>query len=639
MRKYLIFASLILSLAFVVGCSKDDDSSNDNQNTGGTISGNVSGSLGGSYSVPSDLIVPTGTTLTLQPGTKLAFNPGIKMHVYGKLISIADSINPTVFTSTLAIPTRGSWGGLVFHPASDTSILKYTHLFYGSKFTSDLDTITTAGGVFKGLVSVDNANVKIERCVFFQSGYDGVDVQNNGFAKVMNCTFYDVAMNGIRVRLGGRVELNNSTLTDGDDAGLRKSLPGGGTITGSYNNVWNNRDRYVDEQAGFSPLPGDTSLNPNFADAENRNFHLTPRSFIIDKGNPDVAYNDPDHTRNDQGAYYYHQTPRELFGELPDTLTGTYGIVSDIWISAGQVCYMNPGTKLNFMGLYALNVEGILNANGTAAQPVTFTSGKSEKARGDWQSIYFNGVAASGGSMNHVVIEYASNYLLSSSIGTASVTFNSAAITVSYLTVREALMDGIKLVNGAQTSITNCTIDGFGENGLICDLNVSSTIRGLKVMNGLGHGVYVSRNSSPVISNALITDCGVCGIKVEQLCGPVFSFVTIADNVYHGISVSSNCYPTITNSVLARNGLYCMQTTISSLANHTYNLLWRDAVNTSLLMVNIENTRITAIPLDATERTGDPIFLDGYRLSASSPGHNAASDGSDMGAYGGQGLF
>ena len=56
---------------------------------------------------------------------------------------------------------------------------------------------------------------------------------------------------------------------------------------------------------------GNIDANPLFADLDSGDFHLTANSFCIDAGDPDYSP-DPDGTRADMGAFYFHQRDIEV---------------------------------------------------------------------------------------------------------------------------------------------------------------------------------------------------------------------------------------------------------------------------------------------------------------------------------------
>jgi len=103
------------------------------------------------------------------------------------------------------------------------------------------------------------------------------------------------------------------------------------TIDVSYSNFCE-QEIIIDADEGqtYSLILGDSNINndPSFADPFNGNFTLLASSPCIDSGNPDLDGDgdlwgidpddqDPDGTRLDMGAYYYHQEPA---GEFPDDL-------------------------------------------------------------------------------------------------------------------------------------------------------------------------------------------------------------------------------------------------------------------------------------------------------------------------------
>ena len=66
-----------------------------------------------------------------------------------------------------------------------------------------------------------------------------------------------------------------------------------------------------------------------------------------------------------------------------------------------------PGARVIFgtNGNPPNNLVGVLNAQGTAAQPIVFTSGEAAPAPGDWVGLWLD--TAVGSRLDHVVIEYA----------------------------------------------------------------------------------------------------------------------------------------------------------------------------------------------------------------------------------------
>ncbi len=102
----------------------------------------------------------------------------------------------------------------------------------------------------------------------------------------------------------------------------------------------------------------------------------------------------------------------------PDTITGYdltlnaqpaggYRLLGTFTVPAGRTLTVEPGVKVHIgdnQGAYSLLVQGRLEAIGTAAQPITFTSpADSGVAYTDWSGIAFDGGA---GTLRHVTVRY-----------------------------------------------------------------------------------------------------------------------------------------------------------------------------------------------------------------------------------------
>jgi hypothetical protein len=86
----------------------------------------------------------------------------------------------------------------------------------------------------------------------------------------------------------------------------------------------------------------------------------------------------------------------------PVTLTLRPGVIFKFPRQAGQ-----PGARVTFgtNGSAPNNLVGVLNAIGTAAKPIVFTSGEANPAPGDWVGLWLN--TANGSRLDYVEISYA----------------------------------------------------------------------------------------------------------------------------------------------------------------------------------------------------------------------------------------
>jgi len=142
----------------------------------------------------------------------------------------------------------------------------------------------------------NDASAYVHNNVIIDNMYTGVDMSS--LANVINNTISNNGSGGVHGNGWGNCIVMNNIITGNSSYGI-------GTGTGwpppiiSYNDVWNNGVNYQNCSAGT----GDISSDPLFVDEPNGDFHLQPISPCIDSGNPDPAYNDPDGSRNDMGAY------------------------------------------------------------------------------------------------------------------------------------------------------------------------------------------------------------------------------------------------------------------------------------------------------------------------------------------------
>ena len=109
------------------------------------------------------------------------------------------------------------------------------------------------------------------------------------FARIYNNTVVGNSK-GIVVLRGLDVEILNNIVAFNGGKGM---VPG--PSVSAYNCVWNN---------GSNNLPGYNGLvaDPKFQDIASDNYRLLPSSPCIDAGDPALAFNDPDGSRNDIGA-------------------------------------------------------------------------------------------------------------------------------------------------------------------------------------------------------------------------------------------------------------------------------------------------------------------------------------------------
>lgn len=153
MKTNLLKALALSVLIFASSCSSDDDGGTTVPNLEGTVlQGNITTDLNipaGNYTLKGVVIVQSGATLTIQPGTTFTVTSAdqalgsnyLQIAQGGKLIANGTATTPIVFTAQSA--AVGAWGGIVINGkakinvAGGTEIAEAGGLVYGGQDDSD----------------------------------------------------------------------------------------------------------------------------------------------------------------------------------------------------------------------------------------------------------------------------------------------------------------------------------------------------------------------------------------------------------------------------------------------------------------------------------------------------------------------
>ncbi|MBD3342234.1 MAG: choice-of-anchor D domain-containing protein, partial [Candidatus Lokiarchaeota archaeon] len=297
------------------------------------LSGDVSGiwtKANSPYYVVNDIAVQVGDSLIIEPGVQIRFRGKYKFVVYGKLKAVGRPDDNILFTRDQD-SEENNWRGLGFKDASKLNELKYCTFEY-----IDQHEILYYPLEWKGCIHAEYSNVKMSHCyvgknygnwaaIYFyrSSSRESIISRNlvvnnkgNGIhatecenVTIINNTVIKSTDNGICCsKLSGRGEIINNILYE-NNIGIGGH--GGGTFYIAYNNLWSNGTDY-DFWDSFSPVfevpigTEDVIANPMFTGDEPLTYQLQENSPCIDTGDPSSPL-DPDGTRADIGAFYFHQ--------------------------------------------------------------------------------------------------------------------------------------------------------------------------------------------------------------------------------------------------------------------------------------------------------------------------------------------
>jgi hypothetical protein len=303
---------VIIGTTLLAGCNSRNEISNPSTSTGPeTLSGSVEGTLvvtSSPYLVTSDIVVDSGKTLVIQPGVELRFADSTLFTIRGRLNVEGIFSNRVRFKAS-----ETSWRGLLFHRADAASTLRFAII--ENIALPIIDSATRDGAI-----DIRQTGIIVQNCIIrnnraFSGGALYID---NSQCLITN----NILANNTAMVFGGAVlsrrsanRFFNNTICSNQAWNF-----GGGVVLNSpisdewqnnifYDNISRSGDPRIalfeTDSSQFSQeynFPyGSTTSNPLFID--HTEFRLAPGSPCINAGNPDSTFNDPDHTRNDQGAY------------------------------------------------------------------------------------------------------------------------------------------------------------------------------------------------------------------------------------------------------------------------------------------------------------------------------------------------
>ncbi len=281
---------LMTASLLIISCNNDDDGGSNNAGPtgGGDLSGVVTGTLEkGVYKIASNITVPAGQTLRLQPGVQLIFegdglSPATspELRLDGNLVAEGTAADPILFTvpeekRTAANHYSGLWGGIQASNTTEYLVMKHCLVEYcGGPADGSRPDLYDEGdaryavhfGNPSGVLIFENSTLRniaddgirpqgggqfaIIRSVFYNIGETGGEAFNfkdGSTGDVCYNLFYGIATNGSKPAGPGdgvpqtNIQTYNNTFIN---CGFRRAQPGrGGSINfedGAKGNAYNN---------------------------------------------------------------------------------------------------------------------------------------------------------------------------------------------------------------------------------------------------------------------------------------------------------------------------------------------------------------------------------------------------------------
>ena len=183
--------------------------------TNSAVLGGVSGAVSGvwrkttaPYFVLSDVYVNSGDTLKIEPGVVVKFRPGKTMYVYGTLEAEGINGDSVYFTSALASPSPGDWGGVFIN--GGTMAARFTVFSCGGYLPYYDYRIYAYGGI------VNSGTTTLYNCALRYSRGCGILCYSGGQAGIRDCIIEQNIVSGVGgmgiYLYWGSATVNNSTI-------------------------------------------------------------------------------------------------------------------------------------------------------------------------------------------------------------------------------------------------------------------------------------------------------------------------------------------------------------------------------------------------------------------------------------------
>jgi len=210
-------------------------------NVSGNITSNTTWTKAASpYIISSNLLISSGATLTLQPGTIVKFNENYGLTVNGELIANGNSSDSVYFISNSA---SQKWKGITFTSSSISSNVDISDDYIGGSLIS-YTSISSVSSVSGAIYTVNNA-LLVKNSSIFNNSANGINFSYDGsfsfnkiivkdskiFANIGNGIFYD------GYRMNGTFKLINNIISNNSLNGITTGAGDGG---GSHINFFTN---------------------------------------------------------------------------------------------------------------------------------------------------------------------------------------------------------------------------------------------------------------------------------------------------------------------------------------------------------------------------------------------------------------
>lgn len=211
------------------------------------------------------------------------------------------------------------------------------------------------------------------------------------------------------------------------------------------------------------------------------------------------------------------------------TAGSPYVLDGDVHVDSGTLT-IDPGVVVKLNGqTTTLWVSGRLSAEGTATDPITFTSYQDDSVGGDtngdgtathpapgqWYSIMF--MSGSTGSFDYANISYGGYGSVSYAYGAIHLQGSTTSVIVDHSKLENNQCSGIEIAGGYAT-VSHTEIDHNG-GGAAVDTSVLTINKNSNIHDNTNNGVFMNMagwtGSASTVNNSTVANNGTNGIKLQ----------------------------------------------------------------------------------------------------------------------------